>query len=806
MKDDARIGLFLCHCGGKISDRLDLVAVDNLVKNEEGVAHTEIMPFWCLSPGLEALQETVKEKDLNRVIMGGCSERLMTKKFVKALEAVGLEEPQFGMVNLRDHVAQVNLGDPEELARKGAALVSGATASMRLLEPHKPIEVEFNGPALIMGGGVSGFNAARELAKHGMESVIITQAEGPDDVLRELPRTYPGNVLYRGELGEMIGAVFEDPRVTVKNARQVEYLTGHLGEYRVGLKDEAGEVAETLGSSIVLALDRKFTSGNGSYFGDGERIIDQIEMERRMVDRDIPDGNALFWINDREIGGESPEISAAAAWHNSLALTRDYPNAAPTILYPNDIRLPLTVADLGEARRLGISLVPYRAGVHPTVQVGYVTYLSADDHMEKELQWDMMVLSSVPEPEVQFQDLIRWLPIFVENSGKIAKSPIKLRPGQHTDEGLYLTGSAAGLGDIDEMLRQGKNAAKGILGLRERAQNGGLKSPAVVVSIDQDLCEGCGLCSEICPCGGVETKTTTGGAEPRRVDPHACTGGGTCAAACPYDAAKVLNNTTQQLEARVRAVLSRMNENEAIGFVCAWGGMAAADLAGIKGYTYNSGIYLIPVNCLGSIDPAVLSMAFLNGVSGILLAGCPPGICHYSHGVDHTWNRANFIKKLLTLSGLDRRRIALGYADVNQPEAFVRLVDSFMERLAGLGPMPTDEETKKMLLAMHATVHRPRVRWILGVGLRRPAETDYPADQRSALEFDRTMLGVLGEEYLAARVLNLVAQQALNTRQIADALGIESEKIAAMLPDMVKEGRITREGWVDSYPVYTILA
>ena len=44
-----------------------------------------------------------------------------------------------------------------------------------------------------------------------------------------------------------------------------------------------------------------------------------------------------------------------------------------------------------------------------------------------------------------------------------------------------------------------------------------------------------------------------------------------------------------------------------------------------------------------------------------------------------------------------------------------------------LSPLPSDDQTRAKLWAIHATMHRPRVRWVLGTSLRRPAEKELPA-------------------------------------------------------------------------------
>ena len=207
----------------------------------------------------------------------------------------------------------------------------------------------------------------------------------------------------------------------------------------------------------------------------------------------------------------------------------------------------------------------------------------------------------------------------------------------------------------------------------------------MVCTVDPDKCIGCGLCNEICDCGGIEPFEGTGGHIPRKVDPMVCTGGGTCAAACPYNALTLQNNTTQMREVRVAALAKALQAGDVLGFGCNWGGGAAADHAGLKGLRHDARFHLLTIGCIGQLDPVILGRAFLDGADSMLLVGCPPEECHHSYGLDHTWSRILLIKKLLTLSGLDRNRIALAHADMNDPEGYVRTVNSFMAKMDGAG-------------------------------------------------------------------------------------------------------------------------
>ena len=62
------------------------------------------------------------------------------------------------------------------------------------------------------------------------------------------------------------------------------------------------------------------------------------------------------------------------------------------------------------------------------------------------------------------------------------------------------------------------------------------------------------------------------------------------------------------------------------------------------------------------------------------------------------------------------------------------MVESHMDAMEKLAPLPGDDKTKAKLWAIHATMHRPRVRWVLGTSLRRPAEKEFPGSQFNAVD------------------------------------------------------------------------
>ena len=129
-----RCGVFLCQCGLKIAPKVDLPALEQMVREQLSPTLVETMPFPCMAPGMEEVKRAISENQLDRVLVAGCEPRVMLKKIQRELRGMGLEAEQVEMVNLRDHVALVHAGEsPEQLALKGSKLIAAELAGLKAI-------------------------------------------------------------------------------------------------------------------------------------------------------------------------------------------------------------------------------------------------------------------------------------------------------------------------------------------------------------------------------------------------------------------------------------------------------------------------------------------------------------------------------------------------------------------------------------------------------------------------------------------------------------------------------------------------
>ena len=796
MSNKQKVGVVLCECGKRIAPLVDLDALKKDLAADESVAWVGVEPFSCLAPGLGSLREEVKKQGLDRLVIAGCEARILLKKFERELKEAGLEEGQIDMVNLRDHVAQVHDLKPEQMAAKGAKLIKAAVSGMQALDVPEKEQVEWNGPVMILGGGIATYAAAQELARREIDCIMAVVTDEWEDEIRMLHEHYPGERHYHDRLMAMLKEVDESPYVRSIVVGSLTGLTGRTGNYQVTFSDPTKDLPRVhQAGAIIACLDGQMLNQGSDFGHDGVNVICHTEIEEMIWTMGVPEGNVLFWLNDYEAKQEDfSYLSARSAWSMGRYMRENSPNTKVTMLYNRRMAIPLSAGERKLSRDLDIQWVPYDDGFRPTVQSRFITFCDPVSHTEEELPWDKLILSPRRSVGLEVTRTAQVLGLELEEKQFLEKDRLRVRPEMHGRDETYLAGSARYPCDLHEALRQGRRAASKTAELVDKAKSGELYAPTMVCVVDETKCIGCGLCKEICDCGGIEPVEGPGGGIPRHVDPLVCTGGGTCAAACPYHALTLQNNTLKQREARVTTLARSLDPGEILAYGCYWGGLAAADNAGVKGMKYDPRMYMLRVSCIGQLDPSVMARAFLEGAPGLLLIGCPPEDCHHSYGLDHTWSRVNLIKKLLFLSGFDRERIALAHADLNQPEEYIQTVESFVAKINELGPIERSEDNLAKLKGIYDTTNNARVRWVMGAGLRRPWEDVYPGNQRNALAFDKDLMGIVSEEYVKCRLAKVLLEKkaALDFNQLADEVKEDKELVRTSLQEMVSEGVIGR--------------
>ncbi|RLI54242.1 MAG: heterodisulfide reductase, partial [Candidatus Thorarchaeota archaeon] len=119
--EELRVGVFVCHCGGIISNEIDAPGLAEWASHQDNVVFSTDYIFMCSDPGQQLVTDAIKEHKLNRVVVGSCSPLQHEETFRSALEAAGLSRYYLvGPVGLREQLALVHSGESPDVRQEKA--------------------------------------------------------------------------------------------------------------------------------------------------------------------------------------------------------------------------------------------------------------------------------------------------------------------------------------------------------------------------------------------------------------------------------------------------------------------------------------------------------------------------------------------------------------------------------------------------------------------------------------------------------------------------------------------------------------
>jgi heterodisulfide reductase subunit A len=240
---EERVGVYICHCGGNISDVVDVARVAERVGQLPGVVVARTHMFMCSDPGQQLIQEDIKNEGLTRVVVASCSPRLHEQTFRHALERAGLNPYLYEHANIREQVSWVTHAHPVEATAKAIHLVAAAVAKARELAPLEPIRVDARRRAVVIGGGISGLKCAKDLASMGIGVTLIEKSPFLGGHVAQLDRVYPTGEDALALLEPLIREVMDDPHIQLLTNAEVVEAGGYVGDFHLKVRRRPRGVA-----------------------------------------------------------------------------------------------------------------------------------------------------------------------------------------------------------------------------------------------------------------------------------------------------------------------------------------------------------------------------------------------------------------------------------------------------------------------------------------------------------------------------------------------------------------------------------
>jgi heterodisulfide reductase subunit A len=586
MEQEPRIGVFICSCGTNIGGVVNVPEVTEYAKTIPHVIHADHNLYTCSEAGLTAIKESIKEHNLNRVVVASCTPRTHEPLFRAACREASLNPYLFEMANIREHVSWVHPHDPEKATRKAKDIVRMAVAKAALLEPQTEPEVEVKGSSLVIGAGVAGLTAALSMASQGFKVYLIEKEKELGGMARRLYKLYPTLADSSEVVGPLTKDVESHENIEVMTSASLKDISGYVGNFNAVLTGPEGDKEVDVGTVIVAAGSSNYTPPKGLYeYGVHDHVITQGELDEKLKKGEIGEPERIVMIQC--VGARKGEIRPSEleafpksdtaellrkilkarkeegwpycsriccmnAIKNAILIKEKSPKTDVVVLF-GDLRVYKEYEDFyRKARDLEVRFIRHIEEARPEITRtpdGKLQVMAYDALAGLEVKFpaDWVVLSTPLIPSKDEIMLGRMLKIPIATDGFLMEAHLKLRPVDTNVDGVFIAGTVSGPKDVSESIVSGEAAAARASILMG---NGKVRTDAITAAVDEDLCIGCGLCEEICPYGA--PRIEDGKSKIREI---LCRGCGSCAAECPKRAITMRHYGDNQLLAQVKALL-----------------------------------------------------------------------------------------------------------------------------------------------------------------------------------------------------------------------------------------------------------
>ena len=692
---DKKYSAYLCTgCG--IGDAIDIEALSGVVSSEMGM-ECKIHQALCSADGRALIEGDINDNGVNTVVVGACSPRVMQDEFNFGDDRITIR------ANLREQVAWSNPADADKeyIQEQASDYMRMACTQANKSDLPDPFELEtVNKRILVMGGGIAGLTAAKEAADAGYEVILIEK----EDVLggkainwrKSFPTKTPWTDMEPPLVNDLIQAVNDSDRITVKTGTEVARIAGAPGDYRVTFKkpgtsdewDAPARVTVDQQDAIAKGTMEDPNAGLKNYMEDnpdGEKVgavvlatgwipadvseyehlgagkfqnvMTNAEFEKMASQGKIvrpsdgkPVENVAFIQSP---GGAEHDkdfpycnsVTSMVALKQAKYVREDNPNGKAYILYQH-MRTPGNMELFYKAAQDDEGIFLTKANVMKVEEAADGSLgIEAENTLLNEnlsLNVDIVVLAAGMVPTTKDASIInlayRQGPAFLDLDlfDGYADSHFICFPYETRRTGVYACGGVRKATTVDETIDDATGAALKAIQCLESTDRGVAVHPRsgdkTYPEFFMQRCTQCKRCTEECPFGAIDDDEK-GTPLP---NPTRCRRCGTCMGACPERIIGFKDYNIDMIGSMVKAIEVPDDDEDKlrfVAFVCENDAYPAIDMAAMRRLGISNLVRIIPVRCLGSVNMVWIKDAMSAGMDGAILLGCQYGDDYQCHFV-----------------------------------------------------------------------------------------------------------------------------------------------------------------------------
>jgi heterodisulfide reductase subunit A len=604
---DKKVGVYICHCGGNISDHVDVQQLAKNVETIDGVTVTHTNMFMCSDPGQELIQEDIKNGKIDRVVVASCAPSLHELTFRGAIKRAQMNPYLYEHANIREQVSWVHHGD--SATAKATELVAAAIAKAKNLQALEPVRVDANHHATVIGAGVAGMRAALDIARRGIQVTLVEKSAYLGGRTAQLHRLAPTEATAEEVIVPLAEAVCREPRIEVLTGTKVAGYEGYVGNFKLTLQP-TGAAPEAGGASGTYVPFAGYRPDAPAEAGDGRVVETGVIVLATGFRPYQPQENEYGYLTHPEVmtlpdfirqSAENPSSGKCLKIRGREVRRIAFIHCVGSRQIPG-IHEPAPGANLNEycSRTCCTAILQAAADIRSKYPETYVfdfyrdirTYgRGQEDYYDRASSQNVMFFRFEPEapPVIErssgrfpikirvkdtltfgeeltaevdlvvlavgmeaqpIPDLVEMMKLPTGMDGFLQEVHPKLRPVEVANNGILLAGTCQAPFDVSEACNAAQASAVKTAALLAK---GYVELDPYVAEVDAERCTANGLCQKVCPVEGAIQRMADDKAQ---VNPALCTGCGICVAECPDEAIDIKGWTLKQYEEMVDAIVA----------------------------------------------------------------------------------------------------------------------------------------------------------------------------------------------------------------------------------------------------------
>jgi len=255
---EPRVGIFVCDCGKSINEVIDVPNVVKYCRKLSGTILSRQVEYACTDEAAGEIKDLASRHNLTHIVLAACSccnlgqicfscsdRRVQCK--ANLVDSNQQDNICYEFVNIREHCAWVHYRQPEAATDKAKSLIRAGLARVRESQPLTRKKQNVEQSVLVVGDGLSGMQAATELAVRGLPTILISH--NGQSVL-SLPENHSLSEQFRATRNQLEEKVARCGVAILGEAKLIN-VDGTAGNYLVSVSDNGKSRRFTVGAIII---------------------------------------------------------------------------------------------------------------------------------------------------------------------------------------------------------------------------------------------------------------------------------------------------------------------------------------------------------------------------------------------------------------------------------------------------------------------------------------------------------------------------------------------------------------------------